>query len=924
MSSTTSSSSSSGSRRAPLHERSNSEKNKLAAIRVVPYSPPRPERESAGSSHGTFAEHGHGDGHATSEDPAISSPTRKKASLAHDGHHTGYPSSPLSSPTSFSSSTSSLARGHSRGVSGTKLGADLSGAGPSTTTPAHTRSSYGSNMSGSNASANLFNDGPTSPLSKKTPKSRRQNVISVHPDKTFSVVLKPTSKRISDTESSIRSPPVSNYSTVSSHEAVSFDATDDDRPSSALSSQPDRSVSPYTPGTATPGSVASTEAVEDPFTSSPWNYRMVGGLRKVAKTPDPRDKGKDRAVVDHSGPSSALPTLQEVPSSPPQPEPTSPLGIKKASFSSETSEQTDSSEQTESTIEDTANYKVIDRSSPPATDSDSNPEASSGSEANYRVIGQSSPPEPSSPSQQQAVLDTPGSRNFIVHAGTSPATSSVPTTVRRPRPQFSDDSLFLRGKYSQESLVVPPLNPVRRKSSDERFGYFKQRSRESLRRAHSFSSISSVISQDTGSIFNGSTPNIVLLARTPSASSLQQQQQQQQPSWAPPLNPIAPRRLMDPNSHVWSSQLSTVMSEDEGSDRNSRQLSMSSGSGPDYRSMRSGSRHSRQMLSISSSLAGAEELSIESPRSHSRSNSRGDSGNFMMRSARELPQPPARTVRDVDEHGDGLADLHELHHKGSRPRLAHLLTHKSSDRDLHSSASSRAGSFSSTTLPVWAKIYYGSGERKWLAAPSIRSYTDDSRPESSFGHSGSPTTEQFPPNIFSPRRRPREVHPDDRPVSHEVSTSRLSGVRLGVRKMTSSIWSPHLAPDRRASRLSIWQPPSMTWSADKGAFGRRNVQILFFAVGFVFPFAWMIAAFLPLPPKPALGFPERDHSTTQFRIPEKPEPFARQLRPVDDFKYQSAKWWRNVNRAMSIIGLLVVGAIVALAIVGFWQGMKKQ
>ncbi|KAK9423900.1 hypothetical protein SUNI508_03916 [Seiridium unicorne] len=896
MSSTTSSSSSSRSYpRTPLHERSNSEKNKLASgIRLVPYSPPRLDGEPTGDSHGPSMENGRRDSHHLTEDPSIASPSKRKTSLAKDELDAARPGSALPSPTS---STTSFVRAKGRGVSGTKLGPDSSGAGPSTPTPDYNRSSYGSNMSNLNAPAD--DDGAASPTIR-SPRSRRGNHIALHPDrKTFSIVLKPTNQRHSDlSESSVRSPPASNYSTVTSHDEFSFDAPDDDRPNSALSSLAERGVSPYTPAY-----LASTEVPEDQ-SASPWNYRMVGGLRKVATTPDPTEKGKDREVALNPGP-SPLPTLKEVPSSP-IPEPSSLAA--KTSFNSYTSEQT------ESTLDENTNIEVLGKSSPPETDSESVPEPPSSSDSNYQVIGESSPapafasPQPPLP---QASFDTPSSKNFVVHAGTSPATSSLPATVQRSRPQYSDDSLVLGGKYSQESLIVPPLKTLGKRSSSERFGYYRQGSRDSLRRANSFSSISSVITQDTASLFLGSTPNIVRLARTPSVSSLQQ------PSWAPQSSSVPQASRMEPQPqsqpHVWSSQLSTVMSEDERSDRASRHLSLSSAA--DQGSVSYGSRHSRQMLSISSSLLALEELSTDS-RSHSRSNS----GQFMMRGAREIPPP---TIRDLDEHGDGLADLHELQHKGSRPRLSHLLNHKSSDKSLRSSVSSRAGSLSATTLPQWARIYYGSGERRWLAPPSIRSCSDDSRPASSFGVSASPTTDQFPPNIFSPRRRAREVHPDDRPISTEVTPRRFSGLHKGLKKMTSSLWSPHLEEDRRAHHQSMWQGPPSS-APESGVFGPRNRQVLLFAVGFIFPFAWMVAAFLPLPHQVTLDVVERDHSTTQFRIPETPEPFARQTRWVDNKRYQSARWWRNVNRLMSVVGLLVVGAIIALAIVGYWQNMKQS
>lgn len=674
MPSTTSSSSRSRPR-TPLHETSSSERNQRASgIRLVPYSPPRlsSDGESTGASHEPDAETGRRGSHFATGGPAISNPTKGKTSRSKDEFDTLHPGPSLSSPTS---STTSFGRAKGRGVSGTKLGPNSSGAGPSTPTPVHIRSSYGSNMSGLNADADAQHDvglGPTSP----NPKSRRSNHIALNPDKkTFSIVLKPTNARYSDaTDQSLRSPPASYYSTLTSHDGFSFDAPEDDRPISALSSLPDSSVSPY----HTPASPVSTVTGED-HTASPWDYRMVGGIRKVASTPDPTDKGKDKEVAADPGPSPLF-VLEEVPSSPIR---DSSILTAKPSFNSQISGQTGS------TVGENTNIEVLGESSPPETDSEGIPDPPSSSDSNYHVLGQSSPaPSHFNPSPPSGLLDTPGSKNFVVHPGTSPATSSLPATVRGPRPQYSDESFVLGEKYSQESLIVPPLNTLGRKSSSERFGYYRQRSRDSLRRANSFSSISSVITQDTGSLFLGSTPNIVQLARTPSASSVQQ------PTWADPPSLAPPTSRMETQPHVWSSQLSTVLSEDEGSERNSRQLSLTSV--PENRgSLGNSSRHSRQMLSISSSLLTSDELSADSLRSHSRSNS----GQFMMRGAREGPQP---TIRDLDEHGDGLADLHELNHKGSRPRLSHL-NHKSSDRSLRSSNSSRTGSFTANSLPHWAK-----------------------------------------------------------------------------------------------------------------------------------------------------------------------------------------------------------------------------
>jgi hypothetical protein len=56
-----------------------------------------------------------------------------------------------------------------------------------------------------------------------------------------------------------------------------------------------------------------------------------------------------------------------------------------------------------------------------------------------------------------------------------------------------------------------------------------------------------------------------------------------------------------------------------------------------------------------------------------------------------------------------------------------------------------------------------------------------------------------------------------------------------IKKQTSSIWSPHLAQDRRPVSQSIWQPPALQWEARSELTGRRNAQVTMFVVGFVFP-----------------------------------------------------------------------------------------
>lgn len=122
--------------------------------------------------------------------------------------------------------------------------------------------------------------------------------------------------------------------------------------------------------------------------------------------------------------------------------------------------------------------------------------------------------------------------------------------------------------------------------------------------------------------------------------------------------------------------------------------------------------------------------------------------------------------------------------------------------------------------------------------------------------------------------------------------------------------------------------------------GRRNIQVVLFILGFILPLcellvdvdprptpfvmnivankfstAWMIAAFLPLPPCPQ---PEMSEQARTSLINVEME--LRRVAVVDELQYWSARWWRNLNRIMAVVGLLVIGAIVALVVVGVRQG----
>ncbi|KAJ9165453.1 Serine-rich protein [Coniochaeta hoffmannii] len=763
------------------------------------------------------------------------------------------------------------------------------------------------------------------------PLSRNRNHVAVNSDgKTFTLVRKGPSSVPSDSRSLI-SPPLSyssRTSATSSHERPSIDAWSDDRSSPSLTGGTsatiqDRSLTPYT---ASPGS-STTQLVADPITSSPWNYRMVGGLRKVPKTPDLKQTPQHHEPP--SAPESSLPPLPEISVTPDVETPTRSVA-QKASFASD---------ETSSSVFETTNYDIYGHESSVAQLSSDSLAPPSSSHSNYVLLGESSPAPPFNSSPPDS---SDGDDNYVLHGDPSPSPQAI--IPAQPRPT-----------YSQESLKVAPLRPAK-KTSYERLGYLQQRSRENLRaRAGSIKSIksfSSIISEQAVQAYFAAP----VLLNIPGSSSSQStsgggSSRQAQDSWAalqatagssssPPRNSSQQRVQMLPSTpHQWSSQLSTVMSESEGSSHaGSRSVSASSagnnnnGGGGHARRSSAGwasSMHSRQLPSISSSLAAQLE------------EGEGLSSLSLSRSASlaslDRPQPTyarsggshVRMIRDQDEHGDGLTDLEAISSKPSKSGLSGFFSSTDSGRNLHSSGSSSRANSLRGSLPDWARVYYGSGERRFLSSASIAE-SDHSRAGSSAVPSGSPNTDHYQLNIYSARRRTNQVDPpmEQRPFSDSadmdinVIPPQQQDYRLfrSIKRKTSSIWSPHLRTDRRASRYSIWEPPSVTWTQDSGMLGRRNAQVVLFIVGFVFPFAWMIAALLPLPTNPKYQMEEQNRNSGRFGHVN----YEHQFRVFDETRYESAKWWRNLNRIMSVVGLLIIGAIVALAVVGVRQGWTLQ
>lgn len=65
---------------------------------------------------------------------------------------------------------------------------------------------------------------------------------------------------------------------------------------------------------------------------------------------------------------------------------------------------------------------------------------------------------------------------------------------------------------------------------------------------------------------------------------------------------------------------------------------------------------------------------------------------------------------------------------------------------------------------------------------------------------------------------------------------------------------------------------------------------------------------LPLPLPPELT---KEATPSQINVEHV---MSRHLNPIDQLQYQKARWWRNLNRIMSVVGVLLIGTIITLAV----------
>ncbi|ATY59440.1 serine-rich protein, putative [Cordyceps militaris] len=678
---------------------------------------------------------------------------------------------------------------------------------------------------------------------------RLKHVVNVHSDKTFS--LRPQVERESSSvySSSFLNSTLTN-STYGRNSSVTLSHG---RRSSVMALRQPESA-PTSPDEKTPPKPSADNSAS---TSSPWNYEFVGGLRKVYRhTPAPDEAASSPIATPskaHLPPSiinrAARQSSMLIPR---KPLPSSYLESPAAS--------------------DTPNVRILRQPLPTASlygqPSLEFTNFSPSSDENYRIIGDSGSSDYSLGSQSRPRTEDSEPNYVKLDGAASPSVAATPA----PR---------LKSEFSQESLIVAPLNPARKLFTDKPISVKLPQGGSSPRFIATWSAM---MNHDAARALFGSR------IYPPRSRNTRAPSQTRSP-------------LSTPKAHQSQFQsqppLSTVFSESEG-ENGRRPGSLSTFAAelnPSADDLQPGeSSLTRQVMPTSEPVDWPQAAFGKGQDKESNSS--------------------YHLVGDQDEHGDGLTDLRDLltHRPSRRGVFPAMMANYASDRNLWSSASARATNWA---IPAWARLYYGGDERRFLAhqvsRDSIRSVNTDGQAGSSLQRFSN-SVEQF--GVFPHPQQEAPIANGKIPVTIQRSYPDLTWART-LKKQTSSLWSPHLRRDNRASTHGIWDPPAGVVSVEGCITARRNVQVVLFMFGFIFPIAWMVAAFVPLPNNRNLNdkdFPSTSHIDLTEDVGASPSQLAKEIA-----LYNRAKWWRDLNRAMAVIGLLIIGAFAVLIALGVKQ-----
>ncbi|KAF3924985.1 hypothetical protein AA313_de0201330 [Arthrobotrys entomopaga] len=210
--------------------------------------------------------------------------------------------------------------------------------------------------------------------------------------------------------------------------------------------------------------------------------------------------------------------------------------------------------------------------------------------------------------------------------------------------------------------------------------------------------------------------------------------------------------------------------------------------------------------------------------------------------------------------------------------------------------SSNPSYYNGLGVPEWARVYYGRG----APLPNFQEEDDDL--------------------AITTVQRPKPVH--------------LQRINTHI-SHAGSIWMGTLNPEGRDLQDQFNQPRLENFPVNRSE--RFNFHLILACVGFVFPLAWFIGAFYPLPEQkrrerrerqeirravqgvvapPSRSSHVRGPSVTHYDDSVDTESLPSFTTFEEGRRWDNARWWRNVNRILSVFGILVIGAIIALLVVG--------
>ncbi|CEJ81317.1 hypothetical protein VHEMI01452 [[Torrubiella] hemipterigena] len=345
---------------------------------------------------------------------------------------------------------------------------------------------------------------------------------------------------------------------------------------------------------------------------------------------------------------------------------------------------------------------------------------------------------------------------------------------------------------------------------------------------------------------------------------------------------------MDPLlGHFWSAPLSTIFSEsEEGSERLSRSLSPLSTDMLDI-------KHSKLNKS-DNYLLDTQSIDVP-PAVHHRNSAQHVHGN----------DKATEKNNECDETADVLTELTTLHDR----RIRSQVMGTSREPAMEQRPSSSDKSSRNQALPSWARVYYKSGNsRQLLNKGSLESIgnrqSDVANDQTIYDVQNDPEALYIKTKSGMNKDKKKHIYPE-------------IGWIHTIKKQTSSIWSPHLKPDKRASGFKTWEAPADIFTSIFPP-GWRNIQVPLFICGFILPPAWILAACLPLPPRDGTGSPyciERKY----FANSKAYHSYETAMLAQQTACHNRARWWRSLNRIMAVVGILITGAYIALIILGVKQ-----